>query len=79
LNEVARIRLQRVRVNAGNEVAAAARYRSNPNVLYAEPNYVRSIPAPASHTPGTELLPGDHYFKEQWALHNTGQQFYCFP
>ena len=79
LNEVARTGLQRVRVNAGNEIAAAARYRGNPDVLYAEPNFVRSIPAPASHSPGTELLPGDHYFKEQWALHNTGQMFVCFP
>ena len=78
LNEIARTGLQRVRVPAGNERAAAARYRGNPNVLYAEPNYVRSIPTPAADTPGAELLPGDHYFKEQWALHNTGQLFYCF-
>lgn len=78
LNEIARTGLQRVRVAPGNETTAIARYRNNPNVLYAERNYVRSIPAPASHTPGTELLPGDHYFKEQWALHNTGQLFYCF-
>jgi hypothetical protein len=79
LNQIARTGLQRVRVTAGNERAAAARYRGNPNVLYAEPNFVRSIPTPASHAPGRELLPGDHYFKEQWALHNTGQMFYCFP
>jgi Fervidolysin N-terminal prodomain len=71
LNEIARTGLQRVRVTPGNETAAVARYRSNPNVLYAERNYVRTIPTPTSHTPGTELLPGDHYFKEQWALHNT--------
>ena len=24
-------------------------------------------------------MPGDHFFDEQWALHNTGQEFYCFP
>jgi thermitase len=79
LNEIARTGLQRVAVQAGDESAAVARYRRNPNVLYAEPNYTRSIPEPISHTPGSELVPGDHYFDEQWALHNTGQLFYCFP
>src|SRR5262245_47323556 len=63
LNEIARTGLQRVRVTPGNERAAVARYRGNPNVLYAEPNFVRSIPTPASHSGGTELVPGDHYFK----------------
>ena len=24
-------------------------------------------------------MPGDYYFTEQWALHNTGQGFFCFP
>jgi thermitase len=79
LNEIARTGLQRVRVTPGTERAAVARYRGNQNVLYAEPNFVRSIPTPTSHAPGTEFLPGDHYFNEQWALHNTGQLFYCFP
>ncbi len=79
LNEIARTGLQRVRVTSGNERAAVARYRGNPNVLYAEPNFVRSIPTPAAQSGGTQLVPGDHYFKEQWALHNTGQLFYCFP
>ena len=32
-----------------------------------------------SRTPGLEPVTGDHYFDEQWALHNTGQFFYCFP
>ena len=79
LAEIARTGLQRVAVRAGDESAAVARYRRNPNVLYAEPNFVRSIPAPANHSSGAELVPGDHYFDEQWALHNTGQLFYCFP
>jgi len=79
LNEIARTGLQRVAVQAGDESAAVARYRRNPNVLYAEPNYIRSIPEPISHTPGSEPVTGDHYFDEQWALHNTGQFFYCFP
>jgi thermitase len=66
-------------VTAGDEAGAIARYQRNPNVLYAERNFIRSVPEPLNHTPGTEVVPGDHMFKEQWALHNTGQQFYCFP
>ena len=79
LDEIARTGVQLVGVAAGDESGAIARYQRNPNVLYAEPNFIRSIPVPLSHTPGSEVVPGDYYFKEQWALHNTGQLFYCFP
>lgn len=79
LAEIARTGVQRVRVAAGDESAAMARYQRNPNVLYAEPNFVRRIPMPLAHTSGTEVVPGDFYFDEQWGLHNTGQQFYCIP
>ena len=58
LNEIARTGLQRVAVQAGDEAAAVARYRRNPNVLYAEPNYIRSIPEPISHTPGLRARDG---------------------
>ena len=73
LAEVGRTGLQRVDVGAGNEAAALARYRRNPNVLYAEPNTIRHIPKLTSHAPGSEVMPADHYFDEQWALHNTGR------
>lgn len=77
--EVARTRVQRVRVPAGEELDAVARYLRNPNVVLAEPNHIRSIPAPLAHGDGTEVVPGDFYFHEQWALDNTGQGFYCVP
>ena len=77
--EIVRSGVQLVAVPAGDQSAAMARYRRDPNVLYAEPNFLRSVPVPSSHTAGSEVVPGDHYFKEQWALHNTGQQFYCIP
>jgi thermitase len=82
-NEIADTGLQLVAVPAGDETGAINRYRRNPNVVYAEPNFIRSVPEPVSgskptnHVPGTEPIPGDHMFKEQWALHNTGQPFYC--
>ena len=77
--EIVRTGLQLATVPRGAETAAIARYRNNPNVLYAQPNFVRSLPEPLSHAPGSEFVPGDFYFDEQWALHNTGQYFQCFP
>jgi len=79
LDEVARTRVQRVRVSAGEELETIARYQRNPNVILAEPNYVRSIPEPLAHGDGSEVVPGDYYFTEQWALDNTAQGFYCVP
>jgi subtilisin family serine protease/subtilase family serine protease len=77
LAEIQRTGLQRIRVPAGEEAATIARYRRNPNVLYAEPNFVRTIPAPLAQGAASAVVPGDYYFNEQWALNNTGQQFLC--
>ncbi len=58
--------LQLISLPPGSMVADAIRnYRSNPSVLYAEPDYVRS-----AHP----LNPNDPRFVngEQWNLHNTG-------
>ena len=79
LKEIARTGVQLVSVPAGTELAAIARYTHNPNVLYSEPNVIRSVPTPSLQTAGSEIVPGDHNFAEQWALHNTGQEFYCIP
>jgi thermitase len=78
LAEVARTRVHRVRVRAGDESAAIARYQRNPNVLYAEPNFIRRLPTPLAHGEDA-FVPGDYYFDEQWALDNTGQAFGCIP
>ncbi|MBI3610562.1 MAG: S8 family serine peptidase [Nitrospirae bacterium] len=42
---------------------AVAAYRNHPDVLYAEPNYLRRA----------FRLPDDPLFNRQWGLHNTGQ------
>ncbi len=42
---------------------ALAEYRNHPDVLYAEPNYIRRA----------FLLPNDEFLNRQWGLHNTGQ------
>ena len=75
--EISRTNLQRVAVSPGDESAAIARYENNPNVVLAEPNYIRRIPKITSHASGSAVVAGDFYFREQWALHNTGQEFYC--
>ena len=77
LVEIPSTGVHRVRVAAGAESAAVARYRGNPNVLYAEPNFIRSIGTPKAQAGGSEVVPGDYNFHEQWALDNTGQAFYC--
>jgi subtilisin family serine protease/subtilase family serine protease len=77
MDRIARTGVQRIWVPIGDEAAAIARYRRNPNVLYAEPNFIRTIPSLTSQGTDPQVLPGDAYFAEQWALHNTGQMFQC--
>lgn len=79
LSEITRTRVQRVRVPAGDEAAVIARYQRNPNVLYAELNFIRSIPSATEPTSAPVTLPGDSHFGEQWGMNNTGQSFYCIP
>lgn len=56
--------LQLVKLPRGVTVpAAVAQYKQNPNVLYAEPDYLRHI----------DVVPNDPYFSSLWGLYNTGQ------
>ena len=77
LGEITRTRVQRVRVRAGDEADVIARYQRNPNVLYAEPNFIRSVPAITEPSSAPVTLPLDSHFNEQWGMNNTGQSFYC--
>ncbi|PYR03389.1 MAG: hypothetical protein DMG00_26465 [Acidobacteria bacterium] len=79
LKEVTRTGVQLVSVPAGTELATIARYQRNPSVLYSEPNFMRSVPTLNLQAAGSDVIPGDRNFAEQWALHNTGQEFYCIP
>ena len=57
-------RVQHVKLNKGETVEAALeRYRHNPAVEYAEPNYIYQLAA----------IPNDTQFTSLWGLHNTGQ------
>jgi peptidoglycan-associated lipoprotein len=62
--------IQRLRLPPGLSVdSAVAQYRSNPDVEYAEPNYIRRAMA----------RPLDPAFSRQWGLHNTGQDLAGTP
>lgn len=57
--------LQLVNLPAGTRFRDAIRtYRRNPNVLYAEPNYIVHA----------LVVPNDPDFSQQWGLQNTGQE-----
>lgn len=59
--------LQLVQLPTGTSVKQAIKYyRARPEVLYAEPNYIR-------HTDQAPITPNDPRFSEMWNLHNTGQ------
>ena len=59
-------RFYRLELAAGASVdAAVADYASDPNVEYAEPNYLFRL----------DLTPNDPHFDMQWSLHNTGQPY----
>jgi thermitase len=76
LTEIARTRVQLVAVPDGDERGAINRYLRNPNVELAEPNFIRTVGGPPA-APSVASAPGDFHFVEQYALHNTGQLFYC--
>lgn len=72
LETITGIGVQVVEIPAGAVPAKVALYRSNPNVLYAEPDYYRVLVMPVEE-PGPTPAGGTNYFEEQWYLHNTGQ------
>ncbi len=56
--------LEYVRLPQGLSVQEAiVKYMSDPGVEFAEPNYIRRV---------ASVIPNDTYFRNQWALHNTG-------
>jgi subtilisin family serine protease len=60
-------KLERVQLPKGMSVQDAIQeYMSDPNVEYAEPNYIRCA----------SVKPDDTYFKNQWALLNRGKYAY---
>jgi len=77
LKQIPGIDVQVVAVPAGTVEQTIARYRANPNVEYAEPDYYRVLVIPDERNdPGPAaggIIAGREYFEEQWGLNNTGQ------
>jgi subtilisin family serine protease len=75
--------LQVVQLPIGTDVQSAVNvYKSNPDVMYAEPDYVISlipdqrVPEPTIYNANLSQnvsIPNDSYFYNQWSFHNTGQ------
>jgi len=64
LEQDKRMPIERIKIPDGWSVQEAVSfYRADPDVEYAEPNYIRRA----------FLTPHDPYFPELWGLHNTGQ------
>jgi subtilisin family serine protease len=62
--DLKRVPIQRIKIPDGWSVEeAVSLYRADPDVEYAEPNYIRRA----------FLMPNDPHFNELWGLDNTGQ------
>ena len=68
LKTVTAIGVQIVAIPAGTVLDRVQLYRRNPNVEYAEPNYLRPLIMPVEGSFGQ----GINVFDEQWTLHNQG-------
>jgi subtilisin family serine protease len=77
LKEIPAIGVHVINVPAGSVQQKIARYRANPNVDYAEPDFYRVLVIPdEGNDPGPAaggIIAGREYFTEQWGLNNTGQ------
>lgn len=60
------LRIRRIKLPSDISVEAAINhYKGDPNVVYAEPNYIIRFMA---------TTPNDAYFQNLWAFYNTGQE-----
>lgn len=82
LSEIPGIGVHIIEVPAGSVSQQVARYRANPNVEFAEPDYYRVLVIPdEGNDPGIDaggVITGREYFEEQWGLNNTGQDHTSF-
>jgi len=74
INTQAAINADLVEVPRGKVLNNIAVYEHNPNVRYAEHNYIYTIDQRPQEGSDPNVCNGV-YFEEQWGLHNTGQSF----
>ncbi len=75
IKKISRIGVQVVEVANGKVLNAVKSYQRNPNVVFAEPNYRRSLFLPITNEGIEPSLGIANNFTEQWGLDNTGQSF----
>lgn len=69
IKEFRHLRIEHVQLDPGISVKEAlAQYKSDPDVEYAVPNYIRKMLATPPQT-----FPNDALFNQLWGLNNTGQ------
>lgn len=77
IRRIGAIDAELVQIANGDVTTAIAAYLNNPNVRYAEPNYLRPLLLPNEGSdPPPPLGLGIDYFNEQYGLNNHGQLFY---
>lgn len=64
-----------VNVPQGSVLKAIALYTKNPNVVYAEPSYIRPLYLPATNEGSEPGLGVTNNFNEQYSLQNSGEPF----
>jgi len=74
LKTIPRIGVEVIKIPEGRVQQTVQRYRANPNVQFAEPDYHRVLVLPTEGTdPPAPDGTGADFFPEQWGLNNTGQ------
>lgn len=74
-NRIESIGVDVVQVPKGSVSAAIALYSNNPNVVYAEPSYIRPLYLPATNEGSEPGLGVTQNFNEQYSLQNSGKPF----
>lgn len=64
--------IQMLSVPAGREVAVSNALGRNPNVVWAEPDFIRTVNIPCDNGTGNCGAPDDPYLGYKWDLHNDG-------
>lgn len=65
--------IQMLKVPAGRELAVAQALARNPNVVWAEPDFIRTFGEPCKLDGGACTKPADPFFGYKWDLHNNGK------
>lgn len=74
LKTIPHIGVEVIKIPKGRVQQTLQRYRANPNVEFAEPDYHRILVLPNEGTdPPPPTGTGASFFAEQWGLNNTGQ------